>query len=217
MTTTAQFVSLMYYTGMLTLAPEQSTGDVDTFVPPNRVIRELGWEHYTLLLEDLHRMPLTGQAIGLALLSMMIDGKMDKILEQLRKNILPVLSVRDLRKHDEKAMKMLLIGMLVTSNLFYVLSEKEFAQGFNDLFITPVPAVTAAKYAWMFELKYLATGATDAEKQTAFAEAEDQLRRYASDQHLVPMLTRGLQLKTGTLLFVGGKDVEWRELVLSAA
>lgn len=210
-TTTGQFVSLMYYTGMITLAPEEPNGDFYTFVPPNRVIRELSWEHYTRLLEDLHRIPLIGQPIGLAFLAMAIDGNMQPFLDQLRKNILPVLSVRDLRKHDEKAMKMLLIGTLVTSNLFYVLSEKEFAQGFNDLFITPMRSVHKAKYAWMFELKYVVSDADDATKNAAIEQAEAQLLRYSSDPHLVPMLTRGLGLKAATLLFVGGKEVVLRE------
>jgi Predicted AAA-ATPase/PD-(D/E)XK nuclease superfamily len=212
-TTTGQFVSLMYYTGMLTLAPEEPLGDFYTFIPPNRVIRELSWEHYTRLLEDLHRIPLIGQPIGLSFLAMIIDGNMQPFLTQLRKNILPVLSVRDLRKHDEKAMKMLLIGALVTSNLFYVLNEKEFAQGFNDLFVAPVRTVHQAKYAWMLELKYVTTDADEATKNAALEQAEAQLQRYSSDPHLVPMLTRGLGLKTGTLLFVGGKEVVFREFV----
>lgn len=216
-TTTGQFVSLMYYTGMLTLAAEEPMGDFYTFVPPNRVIRELSWEHYTRLLEDLHSIPLIGQPTGLALLAMAIDGDMEPFLEQLRKKILPVLSVRDLRKHDEKAMKMLLIGTLVTSNLFYVLSEKEFAQGFHDLFITPMPSIHKAKVAWMFELKYVVTDADDATKNAAIKQAEAQLQRYSSDPHLVPMLTRGLGLKAATLLFVGGKEVVFREYVPAGA
>lgn len=210
-TTTGQFVSLMYYTGMLTLAPEEPDGDFYTFVPPNRVIRELSWEHYTRLLEELHGIPLIGQPIGLALLAMAIDGNLEPFVERLRKTVLPVLSVRDLRKHDEKAMKMLLIGTLITSNLFYVLSEKEFAQGFNDLFITPMPSVRRGKFAWMFELKYVVTDADEATKNTAIEKAEAQLARYAADPHLVPMLTRGLGLKAATLLFVGGKDLVVKE------
>lgn len=211
-TTSAQFVSLMYYTGMLTLAAEPPRGPFYMFEPPNRVIRELGWEHYTRLLEDIHGMPLTGQAIGLSLLDMVVQGSLESFLDQLRQNVLPVLSVRDLRKHDEKAMKMLLMGLVITTGLLHVLSEKEFAQGFNDLFMCPVKAVATGKYAWMIELKYLtARAATPTQRQATFAEAEEQLQRYASDKHLVPMLTRGLSLKAGTLLFVGGKEVVWRE------
>jgi len=215
-TTSAEFVSLMYYTGMLTLAPVPADADTYLFESPNRVIRELAWEHYTKLLEDQEGVILTGRRIALSLLEMTKKGIIEPLLVELRKYVLPVLSNRDLRKHDEKAMKMLLIGLIVTTGLLHVLSEKEFAQGYNDLFLGPAEGVTRAKYAWMIELKYLATGASESEQQAALAQAEEQLRRYASDKQLVPMLTRGLQLKTGTLLFVGGKDVEWRELSLSA-
>ena len=211
--TTSQFVSLMYYTGMLTLSPKAPEGDVFLFEPPNRVIRELSWEHYARLLEDIRGLVLRSQPISLALLEIAHHGNLEPFTQLLRKTILPVLSVRDLRKHDEKAMKMLLIGILVTSGLFYVLSEKEFAQGFNDLFISPVESVHQAKYAWMFELKYVLTEATDDVKNAAFLQAETQLQRYMSDPHLVPMLTRGLALKTGTLLFIGGKELVFREYV----
>ncbi len=212
--TTSQFVSLMYYTGMLTLAPEPAEGgEVYLFEPPNRVIRELSWEHYTRLLEDMRGLVLQSQPIALALLEVAHKGNLEPFLALVRKTILPVLSVRDLRKHDEKAMKMLLIGILVTSGLFYVLSEKEFAQGFNDLFITPVQSVYRAKFAWMFELKYVVTDADEKTRNAAFEQAEAQLERYSADPHLVPMLTRGLGLKAATLLFIGGKELEMREYV----
>ncbi|MBK9262376.1 MAG: AAA family ATPase [Polyangiaceae bacterium] len=215
--TTSQFVSLMYYTGMLTLAPEPPNLDVYHFEPPNRVIRDLSWEHYTRLLEDLQGLVLRSQPIALALLDITHKGDLEPFLDLLRKTILPVLSVRDLRKHDEKAMKMLLIGIIVTAGLFHVLSEKEFAQGFNDLFITPVPAVHVGKYAWMFELKYVTTDASEDAKNAAFEQAEAQLERYMSDPNLVPMLTRGLGLKAGTMLFVGGKEVVFREYARTSA
>jgi hypothetical protein len=209
--TTSQFVSLMYYTGMLTLAHEPSNLDIYRFEPPNRVIRELSWEHYSRLLEDSRGLVLRSQPIALALLEITHKGNLEPFTELVRRTILPVLSNRDLRKHDEKAMKMLLIGIVVTSGLFYVLSEKEFAQGFNDLFISPVQAVHKANYAWMFELKYVVTDADEKTKNAAFEQAEEQLRRYMSDPHLVPMLTRGLELKAGTLLFIGGKELVFRE------
>jgi hypothetical protein len=81
--------------------------------------------------------------------------------------------------------------------------------------MSPVQSIETGKYAWMLELKYLTTrAASQAKRQATFAEAEEQLKRYASDPNLVPMLTRGLKLKAGTLLFVGGKEVQWREWVL---
>jgi hypothetical protein len=46
----------------------------------------------------------------------------------------------------------------------------------------------------------------------ADGEAETQLAQYLADPNLVPMLSKGLELKVGTMVFVGNKDVEWREM-----
>jgi hypothetical protein len=210
--TTSQFVSLMFCTGMLTMSADPPEGDQYHFETPNRVIRELAWQHYTKLLQDIEGINLTDQPVAASLRVMVKSADITPFLDVLRKNVLSVLSVKDLRRHDEKAMKMLLIGTLVTSNLFYVFSEKEFAQGFNDLFLRPLPRVPHAKYAWMLELKYLATGADDAAIDRVVVQAEAQLQRYLADGQLVKTLSEGYELKAGTLVFVGAKDVVWREM-----
>jgi hypothetical protein len=210
--TTSQFVSLMYCTGMLTMSADPHRGGMLHFELPNRAIRELAWGHFVALLGDLDGVQLKTNATSAAVYEMAANGTSTPFLDVLRKNVLSVLSVKDLRRQDEKAMKMLLIGTLVTSNLFYVFSEKEFAQGFNDLFLRPLPRVPHAKYAWMLELKYLATGADDAAIDRVVVQAEAQLQRYLADGQLVKTLSEGYELKAGTLVFVGAKDVVWREM-----
>jgi hypothetical protein len=141
-------------------------------------------------------------------------GDIEPFRAIFQKNVLSVLGSRDHLRYNEQSMKMLLIGTILMSNLFYILSEKEFAQGFNDLFMSPLRNVPKAKYAWMFELKYLKADADDADIANIVVEAEAQLKRYASDPQLVPMLTQGWELKAGTLVFVGFKRVEWREMAI---
>ncbi len=208
--TTSQFVSLMYYTGMLTLSPDPPEGNQHRFEPPNRVIRELGWEHYTRLIEDLEGVNLTDQPVGVALRAMARTGDIHPFIEVFREKVLKVLGLKDLRKYNEKALKMRFMGAILTSSIFHVLSEKEFAQGHTDLFLSPMPGLPNANYAWMLELKYLPATAEKGQIEAAFAQAEEQLRRYVSDQHLVPMLARGLRLRVGTLVFVDCKAVEYR-------
>jgi hypothetical protein len=113
-------------------------------------------------------------------------------------------------------MKMLLMGMILTSGVFHVLSEKEFNQGFNDLFLSPMSNLLNAKFAWMLELKYLKEKDRDKRGET-IEQAEGQLRKYLADQHLVPMLSRGLEIKAGTVLFIGCKEVEFIALSDSVA
>ncbi len=210
--TKSEFISLMYYTGMLTLSTEPPDLNDYLFEVPNRVIRELGFEHYTNLIQDLDGINLMDRPVGAALRKMAQLGDIAPFLEVFRKNVLDVVSIKDLRQYNEKSMKMLLMGAIVTSEVFHVLSEREFAHGFNDLFLSPSTQLAHAKYAWMLELKYLSTGANETQIAKIVEQAEAQLRKYMSDANLVPMLTRGLELKTGTLVFIGCQAVHWREM-----
>ncbi len=47
-----QTISLLYYTGMLTLSDAPPSGNEVCFEIPNQVIRELGWEHFGKLLKQ---------------------------------------------------------------------------------------------------------------------------------------------------------------------
>jgi PD-(D/E)XK nuclease superfamily len=91
-----------------------------------------------------------------------------------------------------------------------VLSEKEFAQGYCDLFMSPKGNLANAKYSWLIELKYLPTKATDGAIAKAFATAEEQLERYSADKDLVPLLTKHHELKACTIVFIGAKEIRCR-------
>ena len=93
---------------------------------------------------------------------------------------------------------------------FHPLSEKELAQGYGDLFLGASRDVAGAKFSWLLEFKYLKTNARPAQIEAAFAEAEAQVARYASDQALLPMLLGDRALKAGMLVFVGAKKVLFR-------
>jgi hypothetical protein len=88
---------------------------------------------------------------------------------------------------------------------FHPLSEKEFAQGYCDLFLGVSKNVAGARFSWLLEFKYLPTGAKAAKNDTAFAEAEAQVERYASDRELLPLLLGERELKAGMIVFVGTK------------
>lgn len=59
-------------------------------------------------------------------------------------------------------------------------------------------------------MKYLPTDTTDQQLETKFAMAETQLAKYLSDEKFVGALSEGLELKAGTIVFVGGSRMEWR-------
>jgi hypothetical protein len=125
-------------------------------------------------------------------------------------DVLQTFSNRDVRGLDEKTIKLLLMTYASLGRAFYPLSEKEFAQGYGDLFLGASRNVGGARFSWLLELKYLKTGARPAQIEAAFAEAEAQVVRYASDQALLPILLGDRALKAGMLVFVGAKRVLFR-------
>jgi hypothetical protein len=112
--------------------------------------------------------------------------------------------------YNEQSMKMLLIGALTATSVFFVFSEKEFAHGYGDLFLVPNPTLRNGKFAWLFELKYLPTNATAKEIDAKYEMAEAQLKKYLSDDKFTSVLSKGLELKAGTIVFVGCSRMEWR-------
>lgn len=206
----SQFISLLFYTGMLTLGPEPRRGREHRFDIPNRVIRELGWEHLATLLEEVEGIDLRAHPMSAAQYTMAESGDIGPFVEVFRETVVKALGLKDLRQLNEKALKMMLLTSLILAGVFDVLSEKEFAQGYCDLFLSPKEGSPGAKHAWMLELKYLPATAKPDEIAAAFAQAEAQLARYAGDMGLLPAVMRGKALKAGTLLLVSNQDVQFR-------
>ena len=210
LTSEAAFLSLLYYLGMLTLgaSPRDPFGyDLEI---PNRVIRELQWEHLALMLEEQGKVTIHVGELREALANMAVKGEIEPFLDLFHREVLQAFSNRDTRGLDEKTIKLLLMTYASLGRAFYPLSEKEFAQGYGDLFLGASREVAGAKYSWLLELKYLKTGDRAPQIEAAFAEAEAQVTRYASDQALLPMLLGDRELRAGMVVFVGAKKVLYR-------
>ncbi|HWN69721.1 MAG TPA: PD-(D/E)XK nuclease domain-containing protein, partial [Haliangium sp.] len=210
----ASFLSLLYYMGMLTLAqqpPNISVGAVGYRLEiPNRVIRELQWEHLALLLKDEGDLAIDTRDIEAALQAMAFHSDIEPFLALFHERVIKAMGLKDLRRFDEKSLKLMLLAFISLSRLFHPLSEREFAQGYCDLFLGASPLHPAAKYAWLLELKYLPASAKAAQIEDAFAHAAEQVARYAQDERLVPLLTQGQALKAGALVFVGARKPLFR-------
>ncbi len=209
-----QFISLLYYLGMLTLGTQPKDQSPSIFgyrlAIPNRVIRELQWEHLAMLLQDEGHIALDTRELEAALLTMALEGDLAPFLDLFHTRVVKALGVKDLRRFDEKAIKLMMLAFISLSRIFYPLIEKEFAQGDCDLFLGVSPLYPGAKFAWLLELKYLPTGAKAAQIEQAFAQAAEQVARYAGDERLVPLLTRGQALRAGSLVFVGAQKALFR-------
>jgi hypothetical protein len=187
-----------------------------------------------MMLTEQEHLTLDAAEFRAAVETMMIGGEIEPLLSLFHERVIKVVGNRDLRGLDERAIKLMLLAFLSFSRLVHPLSEndggfarasratppyppkKELAQGYCDLFLGVSPLSTAARFAWLLELKYLPAGAKASQIGKAFAEAETQVARYASDKQLVPLLTRGQALKAGSLVFTGAKKVLFRPWPRSA-
>jgi hypothetical protein len=206
----APFVSLLFALGMLTLrdVPRDAIGyDLEI---PNRVIRELQWEHLALMLKEQAHVAIHLEELQAALGVMVTDGDIAPFLAVFHEQVLKALSVRDTRQLGEKTIKLLLMMYASLGHAFHPLTEKEFAQGYCDLFLGASPTMPSARYSWLLELKYVKAGSKPATIEAVFAEAEEQVARYASDEALLPLLVGRRELKAGMLVFVGTKKVLFR-------
>lgn len=162
------------------------------------------------MLEEQAHVVLNVDELAAALETMAERGEIEPFLKLFHSQVIQAFSNRDLRGLDEKTIKLLLMTYASLGRAFYPLSEREFAQGYGDLFLGASRDVAGAKYSWLLELKYLKTGAKTAQVEAAFAEAEAQVARYASDPALLPILLGDRALKAGMLVFVGAKKVLFR-------
>ena len=204
------FLSLLYFLGMLTLgaSPRDPYGyDLEI---PNRVIRELQWEHLALMLEDQAQVHIDVSQLREAIGAMAIRGEIEPFLTVFHTQVLQAFSNRDMRGLDEKTIKLLLMTYVSLGRAYYPLSEREFAQGYGDLFLAVSRNVSGANYSWLLEFKYLKAGAKPAQIEAAFGQAEAQVRQYSTDPALLPHLLGDKQIKAGMLVFVGAKKVLFR-------
>ncbi|HSN97407.1 MAG TPA: PD-(D/E)XK nuclease domain-containing protein, partial [Candidatus Nanopelagicales bacterium] len=206
----APFISLLYHLGMLTLraVPPDSIGyDLEI---PNRVIRELQWEHLALMLEEQNEVTIHLDTLRAALGAMAVQGDIEPFLDLFHTQVLQAIGLKDTRRLDERTIKLLFMMYASLGRAFHPLSEKEFAQGYCDLFLGASRNVAGARYSWLLEFKYLRAGAKPTQIEAAFAEAEQQVTRYASDEALLPLLLHERELRAGMIVFVGTKKKLFR-------
>ncbi len=146
------------------------------------------------------------EAIG----AMAIRGEIEPFLNVFHTQVLQAFSNRDMRGLDEKTIKLLLMTYVSLGRAYYPLSEREFAQGYGDLFLAVSRNVAGANFSWLLEFKYLKAGAKPAQIEAAFVQAEAQVSQYSTDPALLPHLLGDKQLKAGMLVFVGAKKVLFR-------
>jgi hypothetical protein len=199
------FVSLLFYLGMLTI------GDVkegQTYLKiPNYSIQTLYWEYAVSYVQDLEKERASTFKLTELIKEMAFRGDIKPYLEYFTENFLKRLSNRDLQNFDEKYIKVMMLSTLFISQLYLPVSEAENINGYTDIYLQKHPAIPDMKFEYVFEIKYAKTGATEAEINAKFEEAETQIERYRKD----PRFVNRDDVKFAAIVFKGKGDYEIRE------
>ena len=204
------FVSLLYYYGMLTIGGVE--GELLTLAIPNNNVR-LQYYHY--LLDEY-------QSIAPVNVS---DLKMDFSLAAIHGDWRPLIELVCQAYHDTTSMRQLIEGernlqgfmnaYLTLTNYYLVAPELEMNHGFCDFFLLPnYKAYPMVAHSYILELKYLKAGSSEAEAMRQWEDAVGQIRRYAADRRLLAML-HGTRLHPIVIQIRGCDLLKYEEVAVS--
>lgn len=204
------FVSLLYYFGLLTFAGEREGQPVLKI--PNRTIRQLSYGYLRDAYRDVGVFKPSIWEIGQRLNKMAYRGEWEPFFVYLSEQIQQQTSVRDYLQ-GEKMVQGFLLAYLNLSPYFTVWSEQEQGGGFVDLYLAPFyPRYHDMRHAYLIELKYLKRSEDSPERrQQVIMAAEQQLQQYRSDERVQQYLGPAL-LHSLILVYSGWELVYWAQI-----
>ena len=201
------FVSLLYYYGMLTIGGVR--GESLKLIIPNNNVRIQYYQYMLDEYQTIHALPVAD--LRNAYDSAALDGDWRPLIEFICKAYHDTTAVRQLIE-GERNLQGFMNAYLTLTNYYQVAPEMEFSHGYCDFFLLPnyltYPMVA---HSYILELKYLKTDATEAEAAKQWDEAVEQIKGYAADKKLRSML-HGTQLHAIVIQIKGYDLVRFDEV-----
>ena len=178
------FVSLLYYYGMLTIGGVE--GELLTLTIPNNNVR---LQYYRYLRDEYREIaPISTTELSICYGRAAIHGDWRPLIEFICKAYHDTTAIRQLIE-GERNLQGFMNAYLSLTNYYQVAPEMEFSHGYCDFFLLPnyltYPMVA---HSYILELKYLKSDATEAEAEKQWSEAVEQIKTYAADKKLQSML-----------------------------
>ena len=183
------FISLLYYYGMLTIGGVE--GELLKLIIPNNNVR-LQYYHY--LLDEYQSIASANLSrLSLCYSRAALHGDWRPMMEFILKAYHDTTAIRQLIE-GERNLQGFMNAYLTLTNYYLVAPEMEFSHGYCDFFLLPNHAAyPTVAHSYILELKYLKADATEAEAERQWTEAVEQINAYAADRKLQSML-HGTQL-----------------------
>ncbi|MBR2234888.1 MAG: ATP-binding protein [Prevotella sp.] len=195
------FVSLLYYYGMLTITG--TSGFTLRLGIPNNNVRK---QYYGYLLEEYDRIRTVNHwQIDKAFQQAAVSGDWHPLLQTVSDEYEKTCAVRCLIE-GERNIQGFFTAYFSLCPYYLTAPELELRHGYCDFFLLPdLRRYPVVAHSFIIELKYLKQDATTEEGEAQWAEAKEQITRYATDEklrlmcgptqlHLVVAQFRGHQL-----------------------
>ncbi len=204
------FISLLYYFGLLTIAGSDEENKAILKIP-NEAIKRLYYDYIKETYEETGILTIDLSRYETLMKEMAFSGKWKPLIVYLVGQMEKSMGIRDLIT-GEKAIQAFLNVYLGLSALYLVYSEKELKKGYADLVLEPFLAqYPLLKYSYLIEIKYikpLAKKKTLPQEKIKEVkeEAESQLDKYSRDEKF-QKITGTTTLKKLVLIFCGNRLV----------
>ena len=184
------FVSLLYYLGILTIDKVERGSTL--LKVPNLTIRSVLFSYLVEAFSEAEIFNIDISTLAEMGEKMAYDGDWKPFFNFFSEQIYKQTSVRDFME-TEKTVQMFHLVYLNLVNYFIVHSEAEMGKGFSDLWLTPnFIAHPEMQHCYLIEFKYVKReqeaeikNPESALVQKLNTEATEQLQRYASDPRIL--------------------------------
>ncbi|MCP5103467.1 MAG: AAA family ATPase [bacterium] len=180
LTDTENFLSLLFYFGLLTI---KGVRDEELVLQiPNQTARQLYYDYIKEAYKETGTFSLDWYDYERLMHAMAYKGEWKPLFKYLAKRMRESMSLRDLIT-GEKSIQAFLNVYLGLSELYIIHTEREYNKGFADIVMEPFTArYREMKYAYMLEVKYLKKGDKEKKVETIVKQAEEQLKKYSLDE-----------------------------------
>ena len=200
------FISLLYYFGLLTFTGEFRYG-VPLLRIPTRTIKDLMYGYIRSSLSEAKMLRIDIRLLTELLGKMGYRGEWRPFFDYLIQAVEELTSMRD-HLNAEKVFHGFLLAYLNVTHHFHTWSEREMGGGFVDLYLEPfIARFPNIQYGYLIELKYMSQseyekkGGKKKYKQL-ITDAQTQLDQYISDPRIAEVAQQ-VTLKRLVLVYRG--------------
>ena len=201
------FISLLFYYGMLTI--RGTLGASLKLGIPNNNVRIQYYNYLMQAFQQIH--PTAISRLNIPYYQAAVEGNWQPMMDYILKAYHDTTAIRQLIE-GERNLQGFMNAFLSLDPYYLVAPEMEFSHGYCDFFLLPNYTVyPMVAHSYILELKYLKTDATDTEAEKQWTDAVAQIKTYAADRKLHSML-HGTQLHSIVVQIKGYETIRIEEV-----